>query len=36
MSDDNDKLTRREEISAAVEGIGQGILMALSSRSRAS
>ena len=27
--DDNDKLTRREEISAAVEGIGQGILMAL-------
>ena len=29
--DDNDKLTRREEISAAVEGIGQGILMAPSS-----
>ena len=27
--DDNDKLTRREEISAAVEGIGQGVLMAL-------
>lgn len=27
--DDNDKSTRREEISAAVEGIGQGVLMAL-------
>lgn len=29
MSDDDDKLTRREELDAAVQGIGLGILMAL-------